>query len=79
MYYVYILRCADDSLYTGITTDVERRFTEHVAGTASHYTAAKKAVAIVYTEEADSKSSALKREAAIKRLSRQQKLALVQK
>ncbi len=78
MYYVYILRCADDSLYTGITTDVERRFKQHLAGTASHYTAAKKAVEIVYTETAESKSVALKREAAIKRLSREQKLALMQ-
>ncbi len=78
MYYVYILRCADNSLYTGITTDVQRRFQQHVAGTASHYTAAKKAVAIVYTETAESKSAALKREAEIKRLSREQKLALIQ-
>lgn len=78
MYYVYILRCADDSLYTGITTDVERRFKQHLAGTASHYTAAKKAVEIVYTETAESKSVALKREAEIKRLSRESKLALIQ-
>ena len=78
MYYIYILRCADDSLYTGITTDVERRFKQHLAGTASHYTAAKKAVEIVYTETAESKSVALKREAAIKRLSRESKLALIQ-
>lgn len=78
MYYVYILRCADNSLYTGITTDVERRFKQHLAGTASHYTTAKKAVEIVHTETAESKSAALKREAVIKRLSREQKLALIQ-
>ena len=78
MYYVYILRCADDSLYTGITTDVERRFQQHLNGTASHYTAAKKAVEIVYTETVESKSDALKREAEIKRLPREKKLQLVE-
>lgn len=76
-YFVYILECADGSLYTGITTDVARRFEEHKAGTASHYTSARRAVRVTYSEEQPTRSAALKREAAIKRLSRQEKLALI--
>jgi len=76
MYFVYILKCKDTSLYTGITTDVARRFIEHKNGTASHYTRAKKARRILYIEEQKDRSAALKREAEIKRLPRQKKLAL---
>lgn len=76
MYFVYLLLCDDGSLYTGITTDVARRFKAHQAGTASRYTRARGARRIVYTEAAGSKSDALKREAAIKRLTRTQKIAL---
>lgn len=76
-YFVYILECEDGSLYTGITTDVERRFAEHQSGVGSHFTRAKKAKRIVYTEQCPDRSSALKREAAIKKLSREQKLALI--
>lgn len=76
-YFVYMLECADGSLYTGITTDVERRFLEHKAGTGGHFTRAHKPRRIVYTEEHLGRSSALKREAAIKKLSRAKKLASI--
>jgi putative endonuclease len=79
MYFVYLLECADGSIYTGITTDVNRRFAEHQKGRASHYTAARKARKIVYTEKKRTRSAALKREAEIKRMNRAQKLALVRK
>jgi putative endonuclease len=77
MYFVYLLKCADKSIYTGITTDVERRFLEHKAGTASHYTAAHRAVKIVHVERFKDRSSASKREAEIKKWSRERKLALI--
>ena len=76
MYFVYLLECADKSIYTGIATNVERRFKEHQKGTAAAYTRSRKAVRILYTEEALDRSAALKREAAIKRLPRSEKLAL---
>jgi len=76
MYFVYILECADGSLYTGITTDVTRRFAEHQAGAGGHFTRAKGAKRIVYTEERPSRSAAQKREAEIKTWSRIKKLAL---
>jgi len=77
MYYVYILECADHSLYTGITTDVARRFKEHKEQRGGYYTSAKKAVKILYTEECSNRSSALKREALIKSWPRQKKLDLI--
>jgi predicted GIY-YIG superfamily endonuclease len=77
-WFVYILRCSDGSLYTGITTDVNRRCEEHNAGTASHFTRGRLPVALVYQETQASRSLALKREAAIKALSRPQKEALIQ-
>lgn len=77
MYYVYLLECADKSIYTGITTDVARRFAEHKAGTASHYTRAKKAKKILYTESAKDRSVALRREAEIKRWARPKKMSLI--
>lgn len=76
MYFVYMLTCADGSLYTGITTDVQRRFKEHQAGTGGHYTRARKPIRIFYTENAKDRSTALKREAAIKKLTKAQKLRL---
>ncbi len=78
MYFVYIIECGDTSLYTGITTDIKRRFKEHKAGVGGHYTSAKEVVKIVYTEEHPNRSSALKREAEIKGWTRQKKLALIQ-
>ena len=76
-WHVYILRCADDSLYTGISTDVTRRCEQHNAGTASRYTRSRRPVEIVYQETQPDKSHALKRELAIKKLSRQQKDSLI--
>jgi putative endonuclease len=77
MYYVYILKCADKSLYTGITNDLQNRLRKHKEGMASKYTRAKRAVKFVYTEKQRSRSAALKREAEIKRWSRQKKLQLI--
>lgn len=77
MYFVYILECGDRSLYTGITTDVKRRLVEHKAGEGSYYTRARGAREFVYTEPQPTRSTALKREAQIKKLTRAQKLALI--
>lgn len=79
MYRVYILRCEDGSLYTGITTDLERRFNEHRDGKGGAYTRAHKPTQILYSENHPDRSSASKREAEIKKLSRQQKLDLTSK
>lgn len=76
-YFVYILECEDGSLYTGVTTDVARRLDEHQRGIGSHFTRAKGAKRIVYTEEQPDRSSAQKREAEIKSYSREKKLALI--
>ena len=77
-WFVYILRCADGSLYTGITRDVERRLKQHNAGTASRYTRGRFPVSLEYQEEQPSQSMALKRELSIKALSRKAKEALIQ-
>jgi putative endonuclease len=77
MYFVYIIECIDTSLYTGITTDVERRFKEHKNKTGGHYTRSKEVVRIVYTEQHPDRSSALKREAEIKSWPRKEKLKLI--
>ena len=77
VYYVYIIECADSTLYTGITTDVARRFQEHKNKQGGHYTRAKKAVCVLYTEEHPDRSSASKREAEIKSWSRKKKLNLI--
>lgn len=69
--------CRDGSLYTGITTDVERRVAQHNAGTGARYTRWKGPVTLLYVEPAADRSSALKRERCIKRLSRVEKLELV--
>ncbi len=77
-WYVYILRCADGSLYTGITTDLQRRLLEHNSDDVrgARYTRARRPVSLVYSEDHSSRSAASKREAAIKKLSRAQKLVL---
>jgi len=74
---VYILRCGDGSLYTGITNDITRRLAAHAAGRASRYTRSRLPVRLVHTEFEGTKSLALRREAAIKRLPRAAKLRLV--
>jgi predicted GIY-YIG superfamily endonuclease len=73
-WFVYLLRCADGSLYTGIAKDVDRRCQQHNAGTASRYTRSRLPVVVVYQEVHASRSLALRREAAIKALTRRQKL-----
>ncbi len=77
-WFVYILRCADGSLYTGIAKDLDRRLEQHNAGTASRYTRSRLPVTLEYQEEQPSQSMALKRELAIKAISRKAKEALVQ-
>lgn len=74
---VYIVECRDRSLYTGITNDLERRLVEHGKGTGAKYTKTRRPVRLRYTETHGTKSDALKREAAIKSLSRTDKLALI--
>lgn len=74
---VYLLRCRDGSLYTGITNDLPKRLKVHAAGKASRYTRSRLPLTLAYTEPQPSKSRALKREAAIKKLSRRQKDALI--
>ena len=76
-WFVYILRCSDGSLCTGITNDVSRRCEQHNAGTAFRYTRSRLPVALVYQEAQASRSLALKRELAIKALSRQMKESLI--
>lgn len=77
-YYVYFLRCADDTLYCGYTTDVAKRVQTHNRGEGAKYTRSRLPVTLVYTEECESLSDALKREHALKRLSRSQKLNLIE-
>lgn len=77
-WYVYILRCGDDSLYTGCTADLLRRLAAHQRGAGAKYTRSRLPVELVYWESAADRSSALRREAAIKRLSRQQKLDMIE-
>ena len=76
-YWVYILRCGDGTLYTGIAADIERRLRAHQSGTGAKYTRGRGPLCVVYREELPDKSAALRREAAIKRLKRTEKLALI--
>ena len=76
---VYILRCADGTLYTGVTTDVQRRFNAHQSGKGAKYTRGRGPLELVYREECPDKGAALKRELAIKALSRDVKLKLIEK
>jgi putative endonuclease len=77
--YVYLLRCGDGSLYTGYTDDVERRLAVHQSGKGAKYTRSRLPVELVYSEELPDKSAALRREAAIKKLTREKKLALIER
>lgn len=76
-WFLYIVRCADGSLYTGITNDVLRRYTQHNAGTASRYTRSRLPVELVYQESQSNRSVALKRELAVKAMSREKKESLI--
>ena len=76
-YTVYILRCTDDTLYTGITNNVPRRLCAHNSGKGAKYTRARRPVSLVYEEACESRSQALRRELAIKGMTREAKLALI--
>jgi putative endonuclease len=78
-WHIYILRCADNTLYTGITTDLARRLKCHLDGKASKYTRARLPVKILWSENDHTESSAKKREHEIKKLSRSDKLKLIKK
>lgn len=75
--WVYMLRCADDSLYTGWTVDVQRRLARHRAGAASRYTASRLPVELAWVCEMPDRGAAMREEARIKRLQRGEKLALI--
>ena len=76
-WYIYILRCGDGTLYTGITDDIPRRLAAHRAGKGAKYTRGRGPLELAYTEEAPDKSAALRREIEIKRLKRAEKEALI--
>ncbi len=76
-YYVYLLRCSDDTLYTGCTNDLKRRIQAHNAGKGAKYTRSRRPVELVYQEIQPDRSAALRREAKVKQLSRKEKLALI--
>jgi putative endonuclease len=76
-WWVYLLRCGDGSLYAGATNDLDRRVAAHAKGTGGRYTRSRLPVALVHAERARDRGSALRREAALKRLTREEKLELV--
>ena len=78
LWYVYILRCGDGTLYTGITDDIPRRLAAHRAGKGAKYTRGRGPLELVYQEQVPDKSAALRREAAIKRLRRGEKERLIE-
>ena len=78
LWYVYILRCGDGTLYTGITDDIPRRLAAHRAGKGAKYTRGRGPLELVYQERVPDKSAALRREAAIKRLRRGEKERLIE-
>lgn len=78
-WYVYMLRCGDGTLYTGVTDDVERRLAAHRAGKGAKYTRGRGPLELVYQERVPDKSAALRREYQIKRLPKQEKEGLIAK
>lgn len=78
MNYTYILRCSDDTLYCGWTNDLKKRLTNHNAGKGAKYTKTRTPVTLVYYETFDTKEEAMSREFAIKKLSRKEKLKLIE-
>ena len=78
MNYVYLLRCADDSLYCGWTVDLENRLKAHNSGSGAKYTRARLPVELLYYEEYESKSEAMSREWKIKQMSRKEKMKLAE-
>ena len=79
MWHVYIIKCSDRSLYTGVTTDIKRRIDEHNAKKGASYTQGRTPVALAYSEKRPDRSEALKREAEIKSWPRNKKLDLIKK
>jgi len=80
MYYLYILRCADKTLYTGITTDLKRRVVEHNSSKfGAKYTSSRRPVQIIYSQKFKNRSTASKEEARIKKLKKSKKLELIKK
>ncbi len=77
MYHVYILKCSDETLYTGIALDLDKRLKEHAEGKGAKYMRARSPFELVYHEEKESQSEALKREHAIKQLTREEKIELI--
>jgi putative endonuclease len=78
-YYCYILQCADGTYYTGWSTDPERRLKQHNAGSGARYTRTRRPVQLAYVEQQPDRSTAMKRENTIKRMSRSRKAALIEK
>ncbi len=79
-YYVYLVKCADNTLYTGVATDVQRRIEEHnTSDKGAKYTKARRPVELLYSQECEDRSAAQKEEWRIKKLTRSQKLQLIQK
>ena len=76
-WYLYILRCGDGSLYTGITTDVDARLVQHRSGKGAKYTRGRGPLELVYREKCEDHSQALKRELAVKAMSREEKQKLI--
>ena len=79
IWYLYIIRCGDGTLYTGITTDIEKRLEVHRAGKGAKYTRGRLPLDVVYRESCGTHSDALKREIAVKRMSRKEKEELLAK
>ncbi|MGI5973612.1 MAG: GIY-YIG nuclease family protein [Oscillospiraceae bacterium] len=76
-YWLYILQCGDNTLYTGTTNDVERRLAVHQSGKGAKYTRGRGPLTVVYREACTDRSAALRREAAVKRMTRTEKLSLI--
>lgn len=79
MYYIYILQCGDESLYTGITTDVKKRLSQHKAGLGAKYTRGRGPLTLVYVGTAENRSEASREEARIKKLKKCEKVGLIEK
>ncbi len=78
MHYIYLLRCSDQTIYCGYTTDIDRRVEEHNEGKiGAHYTKTRRPVELLYSEKFNSKREALQRELQIKKMTRQEKLKLI--
>jgi putative endonuclease len=77
-HYVYILKCADGTLYTGVTKNIEKRLAQHNSGRGARYTRGRLPLILVYSEKAGNIKSAMKQERRIRKLSRAQKLELIQ-